>query len=86
MTRKLSALALLALTALASSGCGTLFFAERQDQTHSGKLDPNILILDGIGLVFFVIPGLVAYGIDFYSGAIYLPEGVEKGEGPFIEG
>jgi hypothetical protein len=30
------------------------------------------------------VPGLVAYGIDFYTGAIYLPEGIEKGEGPLF--
>ena len=59
-------------------------FHERQDQEHSGKLDPNILILDGLGLLLFIVPGLVAYAIDFYTGAIYLPTGVEKGEGPFF--
>ena len=37
-----------------------------------------------IGLLFFVVPGLVAFGIDFYTGAIYLPKGVQGGEGPFI--
>jgi len=77
-------LALVLLPLLAAPGCGTLFFSERQHEPHSDKLDPNILILDGIGLVFFVVPGLVAFGIDFYTGAIYLPEGVERGEGPFL--
>ena len=36
---------------------------ERQNAEHSGKLDPNILILDGVGLLFFIIPGLVAFGV-----------------------
>lgn len=66
------------------SGCGTLIFPERQNEANSGKLDPNILILDGIGLLFFILPGLVAFGVDFVTEAIYLPVGVEKGEGPFI--
>jgi hypothetical protein len=66
------------------AGCGTLMFPERQHEDHSGRLDPNILILDGIGLLFFIVPGLVAFGIDLYTGAIYLPEGVDEGEGPFI--
>ena len=66
------------------SGCGTLFFAERQNQANSNKLDPNILILDGIGLLFFILPGLVAFGVDFVTETIYLPVGVERGEGPFI--
>ena len=66
------------------SGCGTIFFSQRQQQSHSSKLDPNILILDGVGLLFFVIPGLVAFGVDFYTGAVYLPPDVKRGEGPFI--
>jgi hypothetical protein len=76
---------LLALAVLVpSTGCGTLLFPERQDTSHSDRFDPNVLILDGLGLVFFVIPGLLAFGLDFYTGAIYLPADVEKGEGPFI--
>ena len=69
---------------LSSGGCGTLFFSERQDKPHSGRLDPNVMILDGIGLLFFIVPGLVAFGIDALTGAAYLPPGVEKGEGPFF--
>jgi len=84
MKRTLASLCLAGLAALPTSGCGTLMFSERQDEPHSEKFDPNILILDGIGLLFFIVPGLIAYGVDFYSGAIYLPEGIEKGEGPFI--
>lgn len=84
MKRTLVSLCLTGLAVLPTSGCGTLMFAERQDEPHSDRFDPNILILDGIGLLFFIVPGLVAYGVDFYSGAIYLPNGVEKGEGPFI--
>lgn len=53
-------------------GCGTLAHPERRGQT-SGRIDPGIAILDGIGLLFFVVPGLVAFGIDFSTGAIYLP-------------
>ena len=50
-----------------------------------GKIDPNAVVLDGIGLLFFVVPGLVAFAIDFATGAIYLPPGEETGEGPFFE-
>lgn len=53
-------------------GCGTLFYPERQGQT-TGKIDPTVLILDGIGLFFFIIPGLVAFAVDFGTGTIYLP-------------
>lgn len=84
MKPTLTALVLAALLIVQGSGCGTLIFPERQGAENSNKLDPNILILDGIGLLFFILPGLVAFGVDFVTGAIYLPEGVEKGEGPFI--
>jgi hypothetical protein len=52
-------------------GCGTLLYPERKGQT-SGNIDPGVAIMDGIGLFFFVIPGLVAFAIDFTTGAIYL--------------
>ena len=67
-----------------SSGCGTLMFEERHGQ-DSGKLDPNVIVMDGIGLFFFIIPGLLAYAVDLSTGAIYLPPGVERGEGPFFD-
>lgn len=58
-------------------GCGTLIYPERRGQ-KSGAIDPGIAILDGIGLLFFIIPGLVAFGVDFTTGAIYLPGGTKK--------
>ncbi len=54
------------------TGCGTLIHPERRGQ-RSGKIDAGIAILDGIGLLFFIIPGLIAFAIDFSTGAIYLP-------------
>ena len=84
MKHTLASLGLALTLLLPAPGCGTLMFSERQSQPHSDRLDPNILILDGIGLLFFVVPGLVAFGVDFYTGAVYLPPDVEKGEGPFI--
>lgn len=76
---------LLALAALFPlSGCGTLMFEERHGQ-DSGEIDPNVVLMDGIGLFFFIIPGLIAYAVDISTGAIYLPPGVERGEGPFFD-
>ena len=83
--KTLSTLFLGLFLALPPAGCGTLFFAQRQKAPHSERLDPNILILDAVGLIFWVFPGLIAYGVDFYTGAIYLPPDVQKGEGPFIK-
>lgn len=59
---------------LQSLGCGVLLYPERQGQ-KGGRIDPLVAILDGVGLFLFVIPGLVAFAIDFYQGTIYLPGG-----------
>tara|TARA_B100001059_G_C17620428_1_gene469232 strand:- start:257 stop:628 length:372 start_codon:yes stop_codon:yes gene_type:complete len=56
------------------AACGTLFYPDRRGQI-SGKVDPVIVALDAIGILFYVIPGLIAFGIDFATGAIYLPNG-----------
>ncbi|MBV6288650.1 polyribonucleotide nucleotidyltransferase [Pseudomonas aegrilactucae] len=56
------------------SACGTLFYPDRRGQIE-GKVDPVIVALDAIGILFYVIPGLIAFGIDFATGAIYLPGG-----------
>ncbi|MDM1717424.1 polyribonucleotide nucleotidyltransferase [Thiopseudomonas alkaliphila] len=56
------------------AGCGTLLYPERKGKS-GGRIDPAVAILDGIGLLFWVIPGLVAYAIDFANGTIYLPSG-----------
>lgn len=52
--------------------CGTLLYPERRGQTK-GEIDVSIAVMDGIGLLFFIIPGVIAYAVDFSSGAIYLP-------------
>ena len=58
------------LTQLAA--CGTLFFPDRRGQIE-GQVDPVVAGLNAIGILFYVIPGLIAFGIDFATGAIYLP-------------
>jgi hypothetical protein len=68
----------LAIYLVNSVGCGVLLYPERQGQ-KSGKIDPVVVILDGIGLLFFVIPGLVAFAIDFHQGTIYLANGATSG-------
>ena len=77
--RLLLALALFAPLA----GCGTLMFPERRGQEDDEKLDPNILLLDGLLLVFYIVPGVVAYAIDYGTNALWLPNDKPKGEGPF---
>ncbi|GGI98911.1 polyribonucleotide nucleotidyltransferase [Halopseudomonas pertucinogena] len=55
------------------SACGTVFYPERRGQI-SGEIDPGVAILNGIGLLFYVIPGLIAFAVDFTTGAIYFPD------------
>lgn len=54
------------------ASCGTLMYPERRGQ-RGGRIDVGVAVLDGIGLLFFIIPGLIAYAIDFSEGTIYLP-------------
>ena len=56
------------------TACGSIFYPDRRGQID-GKIDPAIAIANAVGLLFFVIPGLIAFAIDFTTGAIYLPEG-----------
>ena len=59
---------------LQSAGCGTIMYPNRRGQ-RGGQIDAGVAILDGIGLLFFIIPGVIAFAVDFNNGAIYLPSG-----------
>ncbi|SDR86329.1 hypothetical protein SAMN05216421_0468 [Halopseudomonas xinjiangensis] len=74
MTIKPLACALLSAALVTQlSACGTIFYPERRGQL-TGEIDPGVAILNGIGLLFYVVPGLIAFGVDFATGAIYLPD------------
>ena len=69
------------------SGCGTFIHSERVGQPHSNEIDWKIAALDGLGLLLFFVPGIVAFVVDFSTGAIYLPLAVyypAYGAGPPI--
>jgi hypothetical protein len=57
-----------------SAGCGTILYPERRGQP-AGTLDCGVILLDGLGLLLFFLPGVIAFAVDFSTGAIYLPEG-----------
>jgi hypothetical protein len=59
-------------TVCSAAGCGTILYPERRGQ-GVGQLDWGVVMLDGIGLILFFIPGLIAFAVDFSTGAIYLP-------------
>lgn len=67
-------LTLTAALAIQTAGCGTILHPERRGQ-RGGRLDVGIVVLDAIGLLFFVIPGVIAFAVDFSNGTIYLPGG-----------
>ena len=54
------------------TGCGTLLYPERKGQ-RAGRVDAGVAILDGVGLLLFIIPGVIAFAVDFNNGTIYLP-------------
>lgn len=60
------------------SACGTLLYPERRGQP-SGPLDWKVVALNGIGLLFFFVPGVIAFAVDFINGTIYLPPGQHYG-------
>lgn len=61
-----------AMTCLAT-GCGTLLHKERINRPQSRDLDWRIVAFNGLGLAFFFVPGIIAFVVDFHTGAIYLP-------------
>src|SRR5687767_14272089 len=65
-----------------TAGCGTILHTERCGQPHSRDLDWKIVALDGLGLLLFFVPGVIAFAVDFYTGAIYLPPECSCQPGP----
>jgi hypothetical protein len=65
----------LMLTLVANlTACGTILHPERRGQ-RGGNIDAGIAVLDAVGLLFFIIPGVIAFAVDFSNGTIYLPHG-----------
>ncbi|MGE8065504.1 polyribonucleotide nucleotidyltransferase [Pseudomonas sp. NPDC089569] len=56
------------------TACGSIFYPDRRGQID-GKIDPAIAALDAVGLLFYIIPGLIAFAVDFTTGAIYFAPG-----------
>ncbi|MET0356356.1 MAG: polyribonucleotide nucleotidyltransferase [Cellvibrio sp.] len=68
---KTVAMSLAAVMVLELTACGTIFYPERKG-TRSGTIDPVIAIADAVGLLFYFIPGIIAFAVDFSNGTIYL--------------
>ncbi|WP_342650411.1 polyribonucleotide nucleotidyltransferase [Pseudomonas sp. REB1044] len=66
--------ALIAVLLTQMTACGTIIYPDRRGQIE-GKIDPVVAVMDAIGILFWVLPGLIAFGVDFATGAIYYPGG-----------
>ncbi|WP_237068297.1 hypothetical protein [Microbulbifer guangxiensis] len=71
--RSIAATCLLTM-AMNLTACGYFLYPERKGQT-GGRVDPVVVILDGAALLFGILPGIVAFAVDFTNGTIYLPAG-----------
>lgn len=69
---KIICIAIALILCLQLASCGFILYPERRGQTH-GRIDPAIAVLDGVGLLLFLIPGIVAFAVDFSTGTIYMP-------------
>lgn len=63
------------------ASCGTILYPERRNQPAGGKIDVGVAVLDGIGLLFFIVPGVVAFAVDFSNNSIYLPHSRTSAKG-----
>ncbi|MEN6497793.1 MAG: hypothetical protein ABFD16_26135 [Thermoguttaceae bacterium] len=72
LSRRAFGAALLGACGTLSAGCGLLLYPERRGQ-RGGRLDWGVVLLDGLGLLLFFIPGIIAFVVDFSTGTIYLP-------------
>lgn len=82
--RNLIGAAVLSSSTSALAGCGTILYPERRGQS-AGRLDPAVVILDGIGLLFFFVPGVIAFAVDFNNGTIYLPNSQSSDQASGVE-
>ena len=55
-----------------TAGCGYMLYPERRGNTLRTQLDASVVIMDALLILFFVIPGLIAFAIDINSGCIYM--------------
>ncbi|MBT5018992.1 MAG: hypothetical protein HON04_09610 [Planctomicrobium sp.] len=58
-----------------ATGCGTMLYDERIGQPRGGMSDVDWTVagMDAVGLVFFFVPGVIAFAIDYYNGALFYP-------------
>ena len=71
MTRRTALVTTALSLPLLSSSCGYILYPERRGR-RAGRVDAGVVVMDALWLLLFLIPGIVAFVVDFSSGAIYL--------------
>ena len=56
------------------TGCGTLFFSHRMGKKLSKTIDNRVFYTDCFLCLFGVVPGVVAFFLDYENGTIYYTE------------
>ena len=54
---------------------GILCTSERRGQKPIGLIDPAVATLDALGLLLFIVPGVIAFAVDITNGTLYFPGG-----------
>jgi hypothetical protein len=66
-------------------GCGTILYPERRGQRTAARVDAGVAVMDGLWCLL-IIPGIIAFAVDFSNGAIYLPAGAaSNGPGRIVK-
>ena len=83
LRHRLGATCLCLCLPLATSSCGTLLYPDRSDvDGDDRRLDAAVIAMDGILLLFGILPGVIAFAVDAHTGALYLPPGVDAPQAP----
>ncbi len=82
MTKKFISYLLILFILFSTASCGYLLYPNRRGQqvSENAKLDVGVVVLDSVGLLFFLIPGIVSFAVDYNYGTLYLPANLEKAE------
>ncbi len=72
--KKTVGLLVLVFFLIQTASCGYIIYPERRGQA-GGRVDTGVVVMDGLCLLLFIIPGVIAFAVDFSSGAVYLPSG-----------
>ena len=75
---------IIAILLIFVTSCGTILKYDNRNEPKTSEIDYGVVFLDALGLFVFVVPGVIAFIVDFSTEAIYLSESAaEKKEDDF---